>query len=449
MYYLHDKDALTAERVAWTLTLNLPTDDPEKAMKCMAWTATHADDLKRESGASMAGRKTDGGCVYCYSLSWHGEQQPDKPAMLSAATQTLERLGLSEHQTVIVAHADTKHPHVHVIVNLVHPDTGRIQSISHDKRRLSAWASEYEHNEGKIYCTQREENAARRQEGKITKYQDERLPEAPTLTELYRLCDTGKVFAAALEEAGYTLAQGDKGRLVIVDEQGKIQNLVRQIDGAKKKDIEAKLSDIDLSALPPAEEEAVRRKKQNEQQEEAASEVSHPSVAAMPPDAADTKEAHKTEQENPTLTDPYVQHAKPELLAEYRQEYTEKRREDRPAGVVQAVHLAAIASIRADHPAHLARTSNHNKRNETADGKKMPKQEMLPPMHCLAPSLPVKESSVLLHLKRTAAHMHRIGKFMLEKPFQYLEGLRRRSRHRIHEHERTLGHKRKNEGIER
>ena len=39
LYYLHDKKALTRERVAFTHTENLPTRDPDKAIKCMAWTA--------------------------------------------------------------------------------------------------------------------------------------------------------------------------------------------------------------------------------------------------------------------------------------------------------------------------------------------------------------------------------------------------------------------------
>ena len=68
LYYLHDKKALTRERVAFTHTENLPTRDPDKAIKCMAWTALRANEIKARSGASTKGRKmTDP--VYCYSLS--------------------------------------------------------------------------------------------------------------------------------------------------------------------------------------------------------------------------------------------------------------------------------------------------------------------------------------------------------------------------------------------
>lgn len=262
LYYLHDKKALTRERVSWTQTLNLPTNDPEQAMRCMAWTDLHSDELKRESGISTAGRSQNAGSVFAYSLAWHDEQEPDKTEMLKAATQTLARLGLSEHEAVIVAHDDTEHKHIHVIVNLVHPENGTVANIRQDQRTLSAWSSEYERGSGKVYCQEREENATRRERGELTKHQDERLEAAPDLTAMYQQADSGKAFVSALEEAGYTLANGDKGRIVIVDHAGRIQNLVRQIDGAKKKDIEAKLQDVDISTLPFANDIAAPRKAQ-------------------------------------------------------------------------------------------------------------------------------------------------------------------------------------------
>lgn len=45
---------------------------------------------------------------------------------------------MSEHQVVIVAHADEPYAHVHVMVNLVHPETGKVWSNSHDWRRIEA-----------------------------------------------------------------------------------------------------------------------------------------------------------------------------------------------------------------------------------------------------------------------------------------------------------------------
>jgi len=46
-------------RVDWTQTVNLMTDDIEKAAKVMAWTDIHADDLKAVAGAHEAGGEGD------------------------------------------------------------------------------------------------------------------------------------------------------------------------------------------------------------------------------------------------------------------------------------------------------------------------------------------------------------------------------------------------------
>jgi len=156
-YYFHDKNAWTTERILWTKTLNLMTDCVEKAWRFMAYTAKHQAQLKLASGQRMSGAKMQKP-VFSYSLSWHPEQIPTKQAMLEAATESLHLLGLSEHQTIIAAHADEPHPHVHIIVNVVHPLTGLVAKLKNTKRCLSKFALNYEREDGKIYCTEREKN---------------------------------------------------------------------------------------------------------------------------------------------------------------------------------------------------------------------------------------------------------------------------------------------------
>lgn len=148
LYYLHDKNkATTQNRVAFTETVNLPTDDPQTALKVMAYTAMHQDQLKAASGQVVTGRKTKT-TVYSYSLSWHPSENPNQQEMLEAARETLEVLGLQEHEALLVAHNDTKHPHIHVIVNRVHPETGILDTHSCDQLRLSEWAEEYQKQRG-------------------------------------------------------------------------------------------------------------------------------------------------------------------------------------------------------------------------------------------------------------------------------------------------------------
>ena len=59
--------------------------------------------------------------------------------MLEAAKETLDVLKMEEHQALIVCHNDTAHPHVHVIVNRVHPETGLAAKTSQDRLKLSRW----------------------------------------------------------------------------------------------------------------------------------------------------------------------------------------------------------------------------------------------------------------------------------------------------------------------
>ena len=55
LYYLHDKKADTSERVAWTQTRNLQTDNPDMALRVMAATAMDKDRLKAQAGVSTQG----------------------------------------------------------------------------------------------------------------------------------------------------------------------------------------------------------------------------------------------------------------------------------------------------------------------------------------------------------------------------------------------------------
>ncbi|MDP2619200.1 MAG: relaxase/mobilization nuclease domain-containing protein [Hyphomicrobiales bacterium] len=163
LYYLHDKKAATAERVAFTHTENLPTDQAELALRYMAYTAMRQDQLKAAAGVAMTGRKLTQ-TVYAYSLSWAPDEAPEREEMIEAARETLKALGLDSHETLMVSHNDEPHPHIHVIVNRVHPETGLAAKVACDHLVLSRWAEEYERQQGQIRCDERVENNKRRRE---------------------------------------------------------------------------------------------------------------------------------------------------------------------------------------------------------------------------------------------------------------------------------------------
>src|SRR2546423_2396506 len=175
LYYAHDKRRdgeavrFTTDRVAWVETVNLPTGDPERAWKIMAHTALAQAELKAAAGIKATGRKLKNP-VFAYSLAWHPGERPTKAEMREAARSSLEAQGLEEHQAIILRNADEPQAHVHIIVNRVHPATGKAATLSNSKLKLSQWAEGYERKRGKVFCPQRVSNNARRSQGEFIRH---------------------------------------------------------------------------------------------------------------------------------------------------------------------------------------------------------------------------------------------------------------------------------------
>lgn len=164
-YYLHDKRQdpsgpylETAARVAWMEVRNLAHDDPAYVQGVMIATARNADAIKKEAGIKATGRKATAGAVFSYSIQWHPENEtiPDRAGMIEVAEQTLRLLGAAGHQAAIIAHTDTKHPHIHVVVNRVDPSTGKMLVLDKNALRLDEWAAKYERDRGQIVSPNRD-----------------------------------------------------------------------------------------------------------------------------------------------------------------------------------------------------------------------------------------------------------------------------------------------------
>jgi hypothetical protein len=166
-YYLHDKAEPGAEndnvpkpttdnRVAFIDTRNLVNDDPDLAIDEMWATAAMQDALKEAAGIKRGGRKCEDP-VKSVSLSWHPSETPTPDQMIEAADKYLKQMGWSEHQALIIGHNDTDHPHVHLLINRVHPETGRTLNDWQDEKRSQAWALDYEKEMGHIWCQKRVE----------------------------------------------------------------------------------------------------------------------------------------------------------------------------------------------------------------------------------------------------------------------------------------------------
>jgi hypothetical protein len=73
------------------------------------------------------------------------------------------------------------------------------------------------------------------------------------IAALKESCDNGAAFKAAVEDAGYVLAQGDKRDFVLVTAEGSVLSLGRELK-MKAADLRAFMADVDRAALPTAAE---------------------------------------------------------------------------------------------------------------------------------------------------------------------------------------------------
>jgi hypothetical protein len=123
-YLINGKAGTTPHpnRVAWRKAHNLPTDDPELAAKFMEATAALSPRTQKPTYHAM--------------IAWPPEEQPSPDIMQAIALQTLELAGLAEHEALIVGHGDTEHPHLHMMINRVNPETGKAWQTSHDWRKF-------------------------------------------------------------------------------------------------------------------------------------------------------------------------------------------------------------------------------------------------------------------------------------------------------------------------
>lgn len=170
-YLLHDKNrAKSADRVAWTEVRNLATDNPHVAWKVMAATAMDQDRLKEQANIKKTGRKSFDAVLH-FTLSWHPEEQGkvNREEMLRSAHGAIRALQASDRQAIIICHGDEPQPHIHVLLNRVSPDDGRMLTSSKEKLALSEWAELYEKERGIVYCEERVLNNDARRRNEFTR----------------------------------------------------------------------------------------------------------------------------------------------------------------------------------------------------------------------------------------------------------------------------------------
>lgn len=180
-----------------------------------------------------------------------------------AAEILAEELGMGDHPRAIVVHEGGKNPHAHVVFQRTDADTMTLWDdgynyLKHEKasaRMEREFA--HEHVAGKHAKRDRQKQpelpkqeatqADHQQAARTELTVDERKAQ---VTALRAASDNAQSFKNALQDAGYILAKGDKRGLVIVDEQGEVYSLSKQVTDLKGKDFKTFMEGMDPDKLP-------------------------------------------------------------------------------------------------------------------------------------------------------------------------------------------------------
>lgn len=137
----------TADRVAWTDTINSPTDDPKLTGVVMRGLVRDAPMLKALAGISARGRKL-AKPYFHLTGSWEPGTQVTRDDAMDFAGQVLKKIGAEDLMAVVSFHTDHDHHHMHIAGCRVDSETGLARKFGQVPYKLGYLALEYEREHG-------------------------------------------------------------------------------------------------------------------------------------------------------------------------------------------------------------------------------------------------------------------------------------------------------------
>lgn len=191
---------------------------------------------------------------YSLSISPPIPLTPDQYRTSIAAIE--QELGLSNQPRAIVRHRKKGREHYHVVWSRIDFRSMTAIHLSHDRLKLQTVRRRLADLFGYQLPDGPRENPHNTLAENAQAEISGRTPEERRfdITEAYMASDNGQSFINALTELGYTLARGDKRGFVIVDRDGLVHSLTRQISGVRTKHIHEKLAPQSPDGLPTAKE---------------------------------------------------------------------------------------------------------------------------------------------------------------------------------------------------
>jgi hypothetical protein len=257
------------------LAVHLSRTDTNESVRKGEFRDVAAEDLRGallEMEALGAGTRTTKPLYHASINTPINERLTDEQR--AYAIDRLEKeLGLTGQMRVVMIHTKNDREHTHIVWSRIDLEHMRAIPDSHNYRKHEEVSRELEREFGhaRVQGAHAERDGQprpKRTPSHAEMLQAERTGLTPQqvteqVTALWRTTDNGKSFAAALSDAGYVLARGDRRDFVIIDPKCGTHSLARRIEGARVKDVRERMADIDPLQLPSvAEAKAIQRERQ-------------------------------------------------------------------------------------------------------------------------------------------------------------------------------------------
>lgn len=206
----------------------------------------------------------------CRKPFYHASISPSPAHPMTAAQwrYAIDRLEvalrLKGQPRTVVAHVKRKREHVHVVWSRIDAERGRAISDSwnflHHEMVARNLEREFGHKTVRGAFTVRDQQPRPKRTARLYELrQKERSGIRHTdiqaeVTALWHATTTGEQFRKRLDDAGYVLARGDRRTFVIVDAAGEVHALARRVNGARSRDIQARLGNLSMATLPNVSE---------------------------------------------------------------------------------------------------------------------------------------------------------------------------------------------------
>jgi hypothetical protein len=252
----------TACAGARRLAVHLLRTDTNERAEVAELRGVVAEDLPgalREMEAVASGARTTKP-FYHSSINTRADERLTDEQRTRAIDRLEAELGLSGQPRVIVIHSKEGREHCHIVWSRIDLERMAAISDSHNFRKHELVARDLEREFGH----ERVQGAHVEREGRprpqrtpshAEMLQAERTGLSPQevkdrVTDIWRRTDNGAAFAIALWHDGFALCRGDRRDFVVIDPSGGVHSLARRVEGARMKDIRARLADLDPAYLP-------------------------------------------------------------------------------------------------------------------------------------------------------------------------------------------------------